>query len=80
MQLNQLALAVVAHVLNELGGPLDEVALAGLELAIDQLVESDLDLDETGHLDGAGSHGVERMASSFTSSLIMGAPFSTEVV
>ena len=33
--LNQLALAVVAHVLNELGGPLDKVALARLELAVD---------------------------------------------
>ena len=28
---------MVAHVLNELGGPLDKVALARLELAVDQL-------------------------------------------
>ena len=43
---------MVAHVLNELGGPLDKVALARLELAVDQLVVCDLDLDETSHPDG----------------------------
>ena len=39
--------------LDELGSPLDKIALAGLQLAVDKLIVGNLDLGEARHLDRA---------------------------
>ena len=50
VSLDQLALAVVDHVLDELGGPAGEVALAADEGAFHQLVIDHLDALVAGDL------------------------------
>ena len=50
VSLDQLALAVVDHVLDELGGPAGEVALAADEGAVHQLVVDHLDALVAGDL------------------------------